>query len=226
MKISPNVPSWAKDELKKMGSISKNEVIMGLLALGALVFWIFGKPLNLDATLVAIAALILMVAFKIVSWHDVLENKQAWNILIWFATLVTLSNGLSNVGFLTWFSERIIGAIGNFSPLSITVMLVLVFYFIHYFFASTTAHVTALLPLFITTGMAVGGINMHLFTLLLLYSIGLLGIFTPYATGPSPIWYGLGYVSSKAFWTLGLVFGVLFIAILMLVGIPWIRFLG
>ena len=35
-----------------------------------------------------------MVVVGIVSWDDVLSNKQAWNVLVWFATLVTLAEGL------------------------------------------------------------------------------------------------------------------------------------
>ena len=36
-----------------------------------------------------------------------------------------------------------------------------------------------------------------------------MGILTPYATGPSPIWYGLGYIQSKTFWLLGAFFGII-----------------
>jgi L-tartrate/succinate antiporter len=59
----------------------------------ALGFWILGRQL-VDATLVAVAVVGLMVVVGIVSWDDVLSNKQAWNVLVWFATLVTLAEGL------------------------------------------------------------------------------------------------------------------------------------
>ena len=86
-----------------------------------------------------------------------------------------------------------------------------------------TAHATALLTLFLVAGGKIAGIDFPLLTYLLLYSLGLMGILTPYATGPSPIWYGLGYIPSRTFWFLGALFGIIFIAILIFVGIPWIK---
>ena len=71
--------------------------------------------------------------------------------------------------------------------------------------------------------MKIPGIDVTLLTYALLYSIGLMGILTPYATGPCPIWYGLGYIPSKTFWLLGAFFGIIFITVLVLVGIPWIK---
>ena len=52
---------------------------------------------------------------RIVEWDDVLAHKQAWNVLVWFATLVTMADGLNKVGFLKWFAgareraERLLG---------------------------------------------------------------------------------------------------------------------
>ncbi|MBT6764840.1 MAG: anion permease, partial [Prolixibacteraceae bacterium] len=109
------------------------------------------------------------------------------------------------------------------NPTVILVLLLLAFYFIHYLFASSTAHVTALLTIFLVSGRNIPGIDFPLLTYVLLYSLGLMGILTPYATGPSPIWYGLGYIQSKTFWQLGAFFGIIFIAVLIFVGIPWIK---
>lgn len=47
-----------------------------------------------------------------------------------------------------------------------------------------------------------------------------MGILTPYATGPSPIYYGCGYISRKEYWILGAVFGVIAIALCLLIGYP------
>jgi L-tartrate/succinate antiporter len=223
IKISKTIPEWAGNELKKMGRISRNEIIMTLLASMALLLWIFGSYLGIHATLTALAVLCLMVLFNIISWKDILTNKAAWNVFIWFGAMVTLAGGLNNVGFLDWFAIKITSAISIFSPALILVFLLLVFYFIHYLFASSTAHATALLILFLVTGRNIEGMDFALLTYLLLYSLGLMGILTPYATGASPIWYGLGYIPSKTFWRLGALFGIIFIGVLILVGIPWLK---
>ena len=52
-------------------------------------------------------------------------------------------------------------------------------------------------------------------------TLGIMGMLTPYATGPSPVYYGSGYLPAKDFWILGGVFGVIFIAAFLLVGLPW-----
>ena len=52
-----------------------------------------------------------------------------------------------------------------------------------------------------------------------------MGILTPFATGPSPIYFGSGYIASKDFWTYGLILGVIFFGVFLVVGVPWILFL-
>jgi L-tartrate/succinate antiporter len=93
-------------------------------------------------------------------------------------------------------------------------------------FASITAHVTGLLPVVLATAMAVPGVPVKMFAMLLCYSLGIMGVITPYATGPSPIYYGSGYISRGAYWTLGLVFGAVYLGVLLLVGVPYLRFLN
>lgn len=56
---------------------------------------------------------------------------------------------------------------------------------------------------------------------LLVLTLGIMGILTPYATGPSPVYYGSGYIPGRDFWRLGAIFGVIFIAALLLIGVPW-----
>lgn len=43
---------------------------------------------------------------------------------------------------------------------------------------------------------------MEQLSMLLVLSIGIMGVLTPYATGPGVIIYGCGYVKSKDYWRL------------------------
>jgi L-tartrate/succinate antiporter len=63
-----------------------------------------------------------------------------------------------------------------------------------------------------------------LISLLFCYTLGLMGIISPYATGPGPIYYGSGYVSRKDFWILGLIFGAIYLGVLLVIGVPYLRF--
>jgi L-tartrate/succinate antiporter len=219
-KVSKDAPIWAVAELAKMGSFTGREIIMALLAVGALVSWIFLKD-QVNATTVALAAICVMVVCKAVNWEDILGYKQAWNVLVWFATLVTLADGLTKTGFLSWFGQLMAGAMQGLSPVATMVGLVIVFFAIHYMFASLTAHVAAMLPVMLVTAMNVPGLNISLMAMLLCSTLGIMGVITPYGAGHTPIYYGSGYIKGKDWWVLGLIFGVIYLGVFLLVGLPW-----
>jgi L-tartrate/succinate antiporter len=224
VKGGPDVPAWAAKELAKQGAMTTKEKLLGVLVLIALALWIFGGKF-IDATTVAVVVVSLMVILKVVTWDDILANKQAWNTLIWFGTLVTLASGLSQVGFVKWFAEAIGGHFAGLSPTMAMILLTLLFYFIHYMFASVTAHVTAVLPVMLAVGSAIPGIDMPQFAMMLCGTLGIMGILTPYATGPSPVYYGSGFLPSKDYWRMGAIFGVIYIAAYLLIGVPWFAML-
>jgi L-tartrate/succinate antiporter len=221
IKASGEVQSWASQELVKMGKFTRKELVMALLAILALTLWIFGGSI-MDATTVAGVVISLMVITGIVAWDDILSNKAAWNVLVWFATLVAMADGLNKVGFVTWFAKSASALLTGMSPIVIMVSLVAIFFAVHYMFASITAHVTAVLPVMLAAGALVPGIPVKVFALLLCYSLGIMGVISPYATGPGPVYFGSAYVNRKDFWTLGLIFGLIFIAVLLAVGTPYL----
>ena len=215
------VVAWAATELGRMGALTRQEVTLGVLVAIALALWVFGEGF-VNGTTVALAVLCGIVLTGVVTWDEVLSNKQAWNTLVWFATLVALAGGLAQVGFVGWFAGRVGGLVAGVSPTAALVALVIVFYLAHYVFASVTAHVTALLPVMLTVGAAVPGMEMKALVLCLCLTLGIMGILTPYATGPSPVYYGSGYLPSGDYWRLGAIFGLLFLAVMVVVGIPWV----
>jgi L-tartrate/succinate antiporter len=224
LKASEDAHRWANEELGKMGKMGTKEILMAGMAILALLLWIFGGK-YLNATTVALIILSLMLIIGIVTWDDVIGNRQAWNVLVWFGTLVALADGLNKVGFLKWIAEGAARAMTGVPVMVLVVGMVAFFFVAHYMFASITAHTTALLPVMLATAMAVPGVPVKILAMLLCYTLGIMGILTPYATGPSPIYYGSGYISRGAFWTLGLVFGFVFIAVTLLVGVPYLKFL-
>jgi len=222
VKMSEDVVVWASQELSKIGKITRKELIMALLAIYALTLWILGSSW-FDATIVALMVLGLMILTGIVKWDDVLNYTQAWNVLVWFATLVTLADGLRLVKFLDWFATITAGAMKGMPVVMVEASFVAIFFIVHYMFASLTAHTTALLPVFLVAGMAVPGMPVKLLAMMFCYTLGLMGIITPYATGPSPIYYGSGYIERKDFWILGLIFGLIFLIVFLVVGYPYMR---
>jgi L-tartrate/succinate antiporter len=204
--------------------VSRGEVTMAGLALLAVSLWIFGAAV-MEAATVALAVISLMLLLGIVSWQEMTAHKDAWNVLALLATLFGLADGLNKVGFVAWFAKGSAAALVGLPPTAVMAGLVAVFFLVHYMFASITAHAMAMLPVVLAAGTAVPGVPVKPFALLLCYSLGVMGILTPYATGPAPVFYASGYVSRKAFWALGLVLGLLFLAALLGIGIPYLLFL-
>ena len=72
----------------------------------ALVLLDFGKEVGIDATVTAICVVSVMVLSGVISWDDLLGEKSAFNIFIWFATLVALADGLKKVGILDYIGKN------------------------------------------------------------------------------------------------------------------------
>jgi len=216
----PAIPSWAKEELDKMGSISVKELTMAALALFALGMWVFGTKL-IDSTLVSMLVLALMLVFRVVTWEQVISNKQAWNTLCWFGTLVTLADGLTQTGFLKWFSVLCTNLMAGLPPMGIAFGLLVFLYFSHYFFAGVTAHTAAMMSLLFTAGLAIPGMNIKYLVMFLSGCLGIMGILTPYGAAQNTIYYGAGYIKSSTFWLLGFCYGLFFFVVYTIFAVLW-----
>jgi L-tartrate/succinate antiporter len=217
-------PKWAARELEKLGAITRKELLMILMATIALVLWIFGKRIFVgfsNATLVALIVLCLMVITDVISWDDVVANKSAWNTLVWFATLVAMASGLARVGFLSWLTQQCAAQLQGYSVMGVMFGLLCLWYFAHYFFASLTAHTTALMPVLLAAGAAVQGMDVRLLGMMFAGCLGIMGILTPYGTGPSPVYYNTGYIEKKTFWIFGSVYGFVFFAVYAIGALYW-----
>ncbi len=222
---SHEVPRWAALELREMGKVTTHERVMAGLIVTALVLWVFGSS-AIDPTMVALVVIAVMVVVGIVSWDEIAGNRPAWTVLCWFATLVVLADGLNKVGFVAWFGNTAAAQFAGLPPTAIMVCLVALFFFVHYMFASLTAHTTAVLPVILAAGVVVPGIPLRTFALLLGFSLGIMGVITPYATGPAPVYFASGFIARRDFWRLGLIFGLIFLGALLAIGVPWLMLLG
>jgi L-tartrate/succinate antiporter len=220
IKEGAEVPAWAASELERMGPLSQREITLGILVVIALLLWIFGGNI-MEATTAALVVISLMLILNVVSWDDITANKAAWNTLAWFATLVALADGLSRVGFVKWFAESVAGQLSGVTPTIAVASLLLINFFGHYLFASVTAHVTAMIPVLLAVASTIPGVNMHTLALGLCLQLGIMGILTPYATGPSPVYYGSGYLPAADYWRLGAIFGVIFCVLFFAIAVPW-----
>ena len=224
IKEAPEAPRWAAEELRKLGPVTRKEYTLLALVTAALVLWIGGAK-YIDPTIAAVLAVVLMVLLRVVSWDDVTGHSQAWNVLVYFATLVAMASGLADVKFVDWIAKSLASAFSGLGATAAIVLLVGAFFFLHYLFASITAHTSALLPVFLGVAVKIPGVSHVALALLLAYTLGLMGIISPYATGPSPIYYGGGYIKGRDFWIFGLILGLIFFVVYVAIAVPWLAFL-
>jgi L-tartrate/succinate antiporter len=213
------VRTWAAHEMERMGPPSAKEVALAGLVLLAIVLWIFGGAL-VDAAAVALVVVCLMLGLRLVTWGEMAANHHAWTTLVLLATLVTLAGGLARTGFVAWFADGVACQVAGYPPALSVMVLVSVYFFAHYMFASLTAHTTALLPVMLAVVVRLPGVPAGKVALALALSTGLMGVITPYATGAGLAYYESGYLPSKDFWRLATVFGLIFLGTLLLVGVP------
>jgi L-tartrate/succinate antiporter len=225
IRSSPDVAVWASGELRSMGAVSSKEVVMSLLIVASFLLWVFGGEW-ISATTVILAVVSLMVLMGVIEWGDVTGNRAAWDTLLYFATLLTLADGLNRLGVVVWAARGLTSLLTGASPLVALVALVSFFFVVHYMFASLTAHTVTVLPGLLAAGAAFPGMPVPVLASVLVYAIGLMGVITPYATGPAPVYFGSGFIPRKDFWVLGFVFGLIYLATLLGVGIPYLLQLG
>ncbi|MBC7576240.1 MAG: DASS family sodium-coupled anion symporter [Tardiphaga sp.] len=224
VKTCPEVPAWARDELGKLGRLSIKEMVLIGLVLLALGLWIFGSSF-IDPTTAALLVVGLLVVTRTIGWTDVLEDKPAFNTLIWFGTLVALAGGLAQTGVIAWLAAQVGPVLATLPPLGGLIGLIVLFFLLHYLFASVTAHVTALLPLMLTVAAKIPGLPIDKAALALCLTLGIMGIISPYGTGPSPVYAGSGFLPGSDYWRLGAIFGGYNLMIFLLVGVPTLLFL-
>jgi len=225
VRVGVQAARWARQELRQSGPVSRSEYLLAGLVVVAVLLWAFADHYVHPST-VALLIVGLMLATRLISWDDALRNREAWKALVLLATLVTLAAGLSRTGFITWFADRIADVTAGLGPLPAMVLLLAVYFYAHYLFASITAHVTAMLPIMIEVGARTPGVPVETFALLLAFTHGLMGVLTPYATTSGPVYLGSGYIRTGDFWRLGLLTGSIFLAALLLLAAPvllWAR---
>jgi L-tartrate/succinate antiporter len=233
VKESPEIVEWSSTELKTMGPLSRNEWIMAALVLLAMFLWICGSnptislPLLgsnfINPTMVVFVVISLMLLTGVIEFEDIVREKSAWEVFFYFTSLLTLSSGLNEIGFIKWVTEGYAKELAGLGPTVGLILLVSFFFWVHYFFSSITSHAAAVLPVVLAVGHSIPGLPIPTLTLLCVYSLGLMGVISPYATGPAPMYYGSGYIGKGDFWKFGLIFGVIYFAGLLLIVMPWLR---
>lgn len=233
IKSTPDASAFAKKQLSDLGKLHRDEWIMlGVFAV-LLLFWagipasVFGEAFKLHSATTALLGLSLLLLSGVLSWEDILKEKSAWDTIVWFSALIMMATYLNKLGLVAWFADNMQAAIGALGQGWIVAVAILsaVYLYSHYFFASTTAHITAMFAAFYAAGLSLGAPPL-LYALILAAAGNLMMSLTHYATGTAPVIFNSGYVTLGQWWRAGFVMSIVNSAVWIGVGLLWWKMLG
>lgn len=247
IKRTPKAAELARDELRRMGRMKWEEKVLLAVFIVVGTMWMIrglagiipsvapalpsGRFIafityvsKLDYSIPPLIGVCALLLTGVLSWDDVISERGAWDVFIWYGGLVRMAEALGETGITKRFAETAAGFTTGWSWWLALAVLLLIYFYAHYGFASITAHATAMYTPFLVVILAAGA-PPYLAVLSLAYFSNLNASLTHYGTTPAPIYFGAGYVSQRMWWLLGLLVSVPNILIWTIFGFGWWKIL-
>jgi DASS family divalent anion:Na+ symporter len=221
IKHTPAAAEFASTELAKLGSPKWSEWLMLVVFLLVAVLWIGSWFHYATVALIGISVLLLT---GVLDFGDLISERGGWSVFIWYGGLVKMAEALGRTGITKQFADSAAAITVGWKWWLALAVLLLIYFYAHYGFASITAHATAMYAPFLIVILAAGA-PPYLAILSLAYFSNLGAAVTHYGTTASPIYFGAGYVSQRTWWFIGLIVSFLTIAIWTIVGFAWWKIL-
>ncbi|MFB3829438.1 MAG: DASS family sodium-coupled anion symporter [Bryobacteraceae bacterium] len=222
---TPEASSFAASELRGMGPMKRGELtVLGVFA-GVCGLWATTPLHGLDISITALAGAAALLAFGVLKWEDVAGNRAAWDIFIWYGGLVRLGKALNDAGLTQEFAKLVSGLLGGGGWVVLLGCALAIYFYAHYGYASITSHIMAMYVPFTAVMIAKGappGLAVFAFACATNLAAGL----THYGTTPAPMFYSVGYVSFRNWWSIGFAASLVNLAIWCTVGFGWWKLIG
>jgi DASS family divalent anion:Na+ symporter len=222
---TPLAREMATAELEKMGAMSRGERITLVVFLLVALLWMTQAWHKVHYAVVALAGISALLLSGVLRWDEVMGERAAWDVFIWYGGLVRMAEALGETGITTRFAQVTAGLTSGWEWAPALGVLLLVYFYAHYGFASITAHATAMYVPFLVVSLAAGA-PPALAVLGLAYFSNLSASLTHYGTTPAPIYFGARYVSQGEWWRVGLLVSLVTIPIFLALGLLWWKILG
>lgn len=222
---TPAAAQFARERLEEMGPPGRDEKIILAIFLGVCGLWITSDRHNLHTTLVPMLGVCVLFATGVLTWEDAITERRAWDVFIWYGGLVRMGEALNEHGVTTYLADRISGLLVGWQWFTVLLLVLLIYFYSHYGFASITAHILAMYPAFLALLVA-KGVPAPLAAFSLAYFANLDASLTHYGTTPAPMYYGMGYVDQFTWWRLGFCVAATHVLVWTLVGFSWWKLLG
>jgi DASS family divalent anion:Na+ symporter len=222
---TPQAADFARRELAAMGRPGRHEATALAVFSGVALLWMTSGWHRLDVTMVAMAGMVTLLLAGTLRWNQVVGESPAWEVFIWYGGLLRMGELLNNTGLTKVFAEYVGAQLTGLPWMAVLLLTLLVFFYAHYFFASITAHMLAMLPPFVVLVTAVG-VPPMLAVYSLLCLANLTAGLTHYGTTTGPILFSQNYVSFAEWWRTGFIVSVANLLIWLTLGFWWWRLMG
>ena len=138
--------------------MSGDEKIMAAALTVTVGLWIFGSSIGVGAVAAALVGLSTLLISGVITWKECLAEGPAWDTLTWFAALIAMASYLNKFGLIPWFSASVVNVVSaaGLAWQPAFVVVVLLYFYSHYMFASGAAHIGAMYTAFLSVLVACG----------------------------------------------------------------------
>lgn len=215
-----NAQTFAQGKLDDLGPLTRQEGVLLFILFAVILGWITSPWHGVGNTIVAMTGVCALLVSKVVGWEDLLGNARAWEVLVWFAPLLMMADELSNQGVIKVLFSGVFSHLQGWPWPFAMAVLALVYFYVHYGFASLTAQISALYPWFLGAAI-LAGVPGALAVWALAFLSNLNAGLTHYSTGSAPIYFAGAYLSQNTWWSIGFIISVVNLAIWMGLGPLW-----
>jgi len=221
VKATPDAPRIAREELRSMGPLSRDEKVVAVAFVFMVACWVLGARLRLDGTTVAIGGLGALLATRVLTLEDLSQEGSTLVTFMWLAVLFAMSGQLNELGFMGFVGERLARMLSGTSWPAAFVVLTVLYVVMHYLFVSQSAQVLALFGVFADVGVR-SGVPAPLMAFTLLFASSYFSTITPQGGTQNVIFVGSGYLTQRELYRLGALGTGLCLLIFLVVGTPWL----
>jgi DASS family divalent anion:Na+ symporter len=219
------IKDHAKEELTKLGPISsKEKITLGVFVL-LLFFWSCGAFFGVHPTEAAILGVGLFLIANVISWKDILSEELAWDTFFWMAILIMMATEMQTMGVIDFLTQQITGYIPCYNWQIAFLVVSLIYFYTHYFFASTTAHMSSMFTPLVCVLISLGAPPL-VTALAFGFMTNLCGGLTQYSSGPAPILFSQGQVEFRSWLKAGFITSVFYLVVWLGLGFVWWKFLN
>jgi len=126
---------------------------------------------------------------------------------------------------MAYVGERLAARLGGLPWPALYITLIALYVGLHYFFVSQTSQVLALLAVFLDVGIR-GGVPAPLMAPGLLFASSYFSVITPQGGSQNIIFVASGYLKQSELYKLGFFTTLAFMLVYLIVGTPWLLFVG